>query len=221
VTQSERTVPVRETTDRVRRPPSMLVALAWATAAGVVLGLGDVAWSARSDSSWAVVANTAAGWGAAAFVLGFLLRLDPARSAVAGVVLLVVAVEAYYADFHAGAGLGGVRLDGSAAQAWIGFSVLAGALLGAAGAVAGARTEVASAAGVAVGASVPFGAALHLVRDAPSAVLSGTERDLVILGVGLLCCSLRHPRTAPIALALCVPGAYVVASMLASAGIPA
>lgn len=92
-------------TDHALSPPSPTTyagpatpsVLAVAVAAGVVLGVVDLWWSTYHPSAWSSVANSCAGWAACAFALGAALRVDALRAAVAAVVMLAVAVEAYYA----------------------------------------------------------------------------------------------------------------------------
>src|SRR5690349_24673161 len=70
--------------------------LAIAAVAGVLLGAGDLALTMHVHQAWAGLANSSAVWAVSPFVLGALLRTDPPRAAVAGVVMLLVAVESYY-----------------------------------------------------------------------------------------------------------------------------
>jgi len=65
--------------------------------AGVLLGVGDLLLQRNLPYPWANLANSSAVWAVAAFALGRWLRRDWRRSGVAGVTMLVVAVEAYYA----------------------------------------------------------------------------------------------------------------------------
>lgn len=102
-------------------------------AGGVLLGVVDLLLQLSLPYPWANLANSSAVWAVGAFAIGWWLRADWRRSACAGIVLLVVAVEAYYVAAV-------VLLDDSAQNLWspttlmwLFFGVLAGALFGVAG----------------------------------------------------------------------------------------
>ncbi|MET7669382.1 DUF6518 family protein [Micromonospora luteifusca] len=118
------------TTDReVRRRHRVLTVVV----CGVLLGVVDLLLQRSLPYPWANLANSSAVWAVGAFAIGWWLRADWRRSVFAGIVLLVVAVEAYY--------LAAVVLMNDSAQnlwspttiAWLFFGVLAGAFFGAAG----------------------------------------------------------------------------------------
>ncbi|MEU5964577.1 DUF6518 family protein [Micromonospora parva] len=102
-------------------------------AGGVLLGVVDLLLQLGLPYPWANLANSSAVWAVGAFAIGWWLRADWRRSAFAGIVLLVVAVEAYYVAAV-------VLLDDSAQNLWspttlmwLFFGVVAGALFGVAG----------------------------------------------------------------------------------------
>ncbi|BFU41767.1 hypothetical protein KRMM14A1004_00040 [Krasilnikovia sp. MM14-A1004] len=65
-----------------------------AVGGGILLGTGDLLMQRHLPYPWANLANSSAVWAVAAFAVGRLLRTGPARAALAGAVLLVVAVPA-------------------------------------------------------------------------------------------------------------------------------
>jgi hypothetical protein len=102
--------------------------------AGVVLGLLDLVAQHVLPYPWANLANSPAVWALAAFVLGGRVARGRWLPAAAGVVLLVVAVEAYEAaavvGLHDSTSL---LLTEPSTVLWLLFGVLAGALFGSAG----------------------------------------------------------------------------------------
>jgi uncharacterized membrane protein YjjB (DUF3815 family) len=63
---------------------------------GALLGFGDLLLQKSLPYPWANLANSSAVWALAAFMMGAWASGGWLRAAVAGVVLLVVAVETYY-----------------------------------------------------------------------------------------------------------------------------
>ena len=74
----------------------LVAALLISVVAGLVLGVADLVGQLNLPYPWAELANSAAVWSLAAFVLGWVLRLEAGPSAVCGALFLVIAVEAYY-----------------------------------------------------------------------------------------------------------------------------
>lgn len=221
-----RELPAIDDRDRIlRRPPGLLgllSALAWGAVVGVALGAGDVVWNDAASSTWSLVANTAAAWGVAAFLLGLAQRRSPLPSALAGIVMLATAVEAYYAVAARGSAASSLSLMRSdVAQEWLWVAVLAGAALGLAGSLAAGRSWLGASAGFATGVAVPLGAALHLLPDNPGSSSHSEGVDLLIVAVVLWCLSLRRPLVALLAAVLSVPAALGVAALLAGAQIAA
>src|SRR5689334_19624343 len=114
--------------DEVRR------AALTAVVCGVLLGVADLLLQRILPYPWANLANSPAVWALGAFGIGRWLGAGRWwRSALAGIVLLVVAVEAYYLaavvvlDDAAG------NLWSPTARIWLALGVLAGGLFGAAG----------------------------------------------------------------------------------------
>jgi len=103
--------------------------------AGVLLGVGDLLLQRNLPYPWANLANSSAVWAVAAFALGRWLRRDWRRSGVAGVTMLVVAVEAYYAAAVVLLNDSTQNLWATSTLLWLGFGVLAGLVFGVAGGV--------------------------------------------------------------------------------------
>ncbi|WP_345521723.1 DUF6518 family protein [Nocardioides conyzicola] len=199
--------------------PATPVVLTAAVAAGVVLGVVDLWWSTYHPSAWSSVANSCAGWAACAFALGAALRVDALRAAVAAVVMLAVAVEAYYlAEVVLQAGDRWI-LTSPVAMEWLVLAGVAGALYGPAGAWAAGRSPWRAAVGLAVGGSLLLGDALQLAGRDLALAGSGEPRVLVLLALAMLACSVRRPWVAVAALVLSLPLSLVVAAAFVSTGV--
>jgi len=199
-----------------------VTALATAVGAGVALGVLDLRWNLRAPSAWATVANSAAGWATAAFLLTLVLRTGPVRSALSGVVMLAVAVEAYYAAavyWHVGST---EVLTSSTAQYWLLLSVATGIVFGVAGSMAASRSRVIAAVGFAAGASLCLGDALQLWRQSGASSYGGAHDEavaLAIVGLSVLALALRRPLIALAAAALSLPMAVIVSHVFVAAQI--
>jgi hypothetical protein len=197
-----------------------LTAMSIAVLAGVLLGTADVAWSVRGGPLWTAIGNSCAGWATAAFVLGFLLRLDPLRSALAGAVMLIVAVETYYAAAWWWLGSDRSIMTSVVAEEWLVLAVLVGVPLGFAGSLAArGGSRLLSAIGYAVGAAIPLGDALHVGLRSASPDRALQAEALLIAAALVLLPSLRRPLVALLAIAICLPAAVVVAHVFAIFGI--
>ena len=102
-------------------------------ASGIALGAVDLLLQRVLPYPWANRANSSAVRALGAFGVGWWLRARPWRSALAGIGLLLVAVEAYYLAAVVLMGDDVRILWSSTAMLWSFFGVLAGALFGAAG----------------------------------------------------------------------------------------
>ncbi|GAA3919495.1 DUF6518 family protein [Actinoplanes auranticolor] len=117
----------------LRRHRGLTTVVLTVVACGILLGVVDLLLQRSLPYPWANLANSSAVWALGAFGIGWWLRAGWWRSALAGIVLLVVAVEAYY--------LAAVVLMNDDAQnfwsltamMWLFLGVIAGALFGAAG----------------------------------------------------------------------------------------
>lgn len=199
--------------------------LAVAVLAGLALGVGDLWAMTHLPYPWANLANSSAVWAVAAFVLGSALRTDPARAAVGGAVLLVVAVESYY-GFATAFDLSGLSTMWSAhARMWLVFGVVAGVAFGVAGAWTGGRVRWQRVVGVAAAAGVLLGEALHTQRRLDlldgtfRTELAGTAVLLSVLALVVLLATARHPRVLLPAVVLTVPAALFCAEAFAATGI--
>ena len=121
---------------RDQHSPDLARALGWAVLAGLALGIGDLWAKAELPPPWPELANASLTWALAPLVLAALLRTDPVRGAVAGVVLLVVAVEAYYV-FADTFGFSYSNPWSPHARAWLVLGVVTGVISGATGGLIG------------------------------------------------------------------------------------
>lgn len=171
-----------------------------AAAAGAALGVGDLLLQLALPYPWADLANSSAVWAVAALLLARLLGTDVAGSAAAGIVALVVAVEAYY--------VAAVLLDlasttvllAPSSIAWLVMGVVAGAGFGTAGAWSRRGESWDAAAGIGLGVAVLLAEAWQRVDQVGTAVLTAA------LGLALLALVGRRPvllgRTVLVAVAL-------------------
>jgi hypothetical protein len=200
-----------------------VTALGVAVSAGLALGVIDQLWNAHRASAWSTVANSCAGWAAAALVLGALLtatlKIGAVRAALAAIVLLAVAVEAYYIAAVQWLGNDPSIVTSRVAQEWLVLSVLVGSVFGAAGSWAAGRSTVRAIIGVAAGAALLLGDALHLYSSGYVTDVHAEARILTLLGVLVLVASLHRPRVTAGALLLCVPFTLVAAAVFNTFGI--
>lgn len=99
-------------------------------AGGVVLGAVDLLLQKSLPYPWANLANSSAIWALAAFGLGLWVRTPWWRAAVAGAVLLVVAVPVYYLAAAIFLHDELAMVWQPAALLWMAFGVLAGVVFG-------------------------------------------------------------------------------------------
>ncbi len=193
-----------------------------AAAAGVLLGVGDLWWNLRSPGPWATVANSCAAWGLAPFVLGALLtlvlRTGAGVAALAGVLMLGVAVEAYYISGVVRLGDDPSIVTSPVAHYWLVLAVLVGSSLGIAGSWAAGRSAPLAVLGTAVGAALLLGDALQLSQLSYGAV-PPEARILAVLGVLVLVASLRRPLVTLGAAVLCAPLAVAAAAGFVGSGV--
>ena len=130
---------------------------------GLLLGAVDLLLQKSLPYPWADLANSTAVWAVAAFGLGTWVRSPWWRAAAAGVVLLVLAVPAYYLTATLVQNDDLANAWSTTSLLWMFFGVLAGTLFGTAGAFASAagwRGVLA----VALPGAVLFAEALVIVR---------------------------------------------------------
>ncbi|HEY3507206.1 MAG TPA: DUF6518 family protein [Actinocatenispora sp.] len=196
------------------------VVLAVAVAAGVALGVLDLAGQSLLPYPWADLANSAAVWALAAFGLGLWVRAGAVRCVVAGVAMLVVAVVTYYLAaavvLHDDAG----NAVSSFGLLWAGSGVLAGCVFGFAGHLRAARGFRLAALGVALPAAVLLAeAARRVVRphhgSADDFWVAAVE---VVLAAAVVAAAGRGARGRLVAAALALPLAVLGALAFQLAG---
>ena len=204
-------------TDSARRRTSSLRGLLIvACVAGAGLGVLDLALQLTLPYPWANLANSSAVWALAAFALAFGTRTSPPRAALAGVTMLVVAVEAYYVAAIAIDRASLASLVATSTLMWLLFAVLAGTVFGVAGAWAHDEARPWRAAtGLAAAAAVLFCEAIVRLLPGSGTVAMGdlgTTLLTVTLGVGVLLTAV--PRPAHLARTLLVlPGLVVLGTV--------
>jgi hypothetical protein len=203
--------------------PRAAAAVPISGAAGVVLGVGDLWWNINAPGPWATVANSCAAWAIAPFVLGALLtlvlRTGAATAAVSGVLMLGVAVEAYYVAGVVWLGDDPSIVTSPVAHYWLVLAVLVGSTLGVAGSWAAGRSAWLAAVGTALGAAILLGDALQLWQLSYAGDGGAEARILGLLGVLVLIASLRRPLVTLGAVVLCAPLTVAVAACFVGAGV--
>ena len=193
-----------------------------AAGAGVVLGVGDLWWNIHSPGPWATVANSCAAWGLAPFALGtvltLVLRTGAAVAAAAGVLMLGVAVEAYYVAGVLRLGDDPSIVTSPVAHYWLVLSVIVGSTLGVAGSWAAGRSALLAVVGTAVGAALLLGDALQLSQLSYGGVPSEAG-ILALLGVLVLAASMRRPLVALGAVVLAAPLTVAAAACYVGSGV--
>ncbi len=193
-----------------------------AAGAGVLLGVGDLWWNLHSPGPAATVANSCAAWAIAPFLLGafltLVLRTGAAVAAAAGVLMLGVAVEAYYVAGVVWLGDDPSIVTSPVAHYWLVLAVV-GSALGAAGSWAAGRPAGLAILGTAAGASLLLGDALQLWQTSYAGADLDEARILAILGALVLAASVRRPWVTLGAAALCVPASVLVAAGFVATGV--
>ncbi|WP_030159342.1 DUF6518 family protein [Glycomyces sp. NRRL B-16210] len=155
----------QEHTGRRRLP----LILAVAVVAGIALGAVDLIAQRELPYPWANLANSSAVWAVGAFAIGAWVRAGRWRPALAGVVLLVVAVESYYLAAALVQNDNVANLWSPTAVLWVVFGVLAGVVFGTFGAWSRSDTRWRAVVGL---------AALSGVFLAEAAVLLGRQSNM-------------------------------------------
>jgi Family of unknown function (DUF6518) len=177
---------------------------------GLVLGSVDLAAQKILPYPWANLANSSAVWALGAFALGSCLRLPFRRAAVAGVVVLVVAVESYYLTATLVQDDSLTNLTQPSTQIWLLFAVLAGVVFAVAGSWAATGALLLRPLGVAIAGSVLIAEALVFLYRSSSAGSNRTEDRQTalieaILGLLIVLLLARTKRRRVIAYGLSVP----------------
>jgi hypothetical protein len=186
-----------------------------------MLGAVDLLFQRWLPYPWANLANSSAVWAVAAFGLGLWVRGPWWRAALAGVVLLVVAVPSYYATATLVQNDDIANLGSTTSVLWMFFAVLAGVLFGVGGSFV-YGTSWRRVVGIALPGAVLFAEAVVLIRRAGSA---GYERDNawtaaieVALGVVAIVAVGRSTGQRLLGLAASVPLAVIGALAFARGG---
>jgi hypothetical protein len=147
---------------------------------GVLFGPLDLAGQVLLPAPWYELANSAAVWAAAAFVLGRAIRTGWKHAAACGAVFLTVAVESYYLAAVISLSDSTANLSSPSTVRWLVLGVLAGTLFGAAGAWTRDARDLAAAGAAAFGASVLFADALVLRHGWGAVVLEAALGAIVL-----------------------------------------
>lgn len=145
-----------------RRPLWTIAAVA--VLGGLLLGAIDLLAQRTLPYPWANLANSSAVWAIGAFAIGAWVGAGRWRPAFAGVVLLLVAVEAYYLTATLAQHDSLSNLWTFSTLVWLLFGVLAGAVFGTAGAWSRGPHRWRRIAGVALPAAVLLAEAGVLAR---------------------------------------------------------
>lgn len=210
------------TTDRPAVRDTQL--LATAAAAGLMLGFTDLSLQLSIGYPIANLANSSAVWALSAFVFAFWAHTTPTRAAMAGVVLLTAATEAYYATAALIGHADVATLWSANTMRWVQFGVLAGVVFGVAGTwlregERGGRPWRA-AAGLAVASAVFLAeAGVRLLPESGSSLDDlGTIMLMIAAAGGVLLSSISHPGRLLRASVLVPPLAVVGTLVFALAG---
>ena len=163
-------------------------------ALGTALGVVDLLLQRGLPYPWANLANSSAVWALGAFGVGWWLHARPSGSALAGIGLLVIAVQTYYLAAVVLMNDDVRILRSSTAMIWSVLGVLAGALFGAAGGLSHDRRPWLRAIAAAMPGAVLLAEAATLVdrSDNPGRGPDYRTDSLqtaaieVILGIGLI-----------------------------------
>ncbi|WP_460497106.1 DUF6518 family protein [Glycomyces tarimensis] len=156
---------MRTADERVRVLPLLAVSIA----AGLALGAVDLIAQRELPYPWANLANSSAVWAIGAFAIGSWVRHGRWRPILAGIVLLTVAVEAYYLAAVL------IQNDSPATMwqpttfAWLVFAIVAGAVFGTAGAWARSNLRWRNVLGVAALGAVFLAESAMLLQRVPGA----------------------------------------------------
>ncbi|WP_335991285.1 DUF6518 family protein [Glycomyces sp. MUSA5-2] len=207
-----------------RAPRPLPLILAVAAAGGVALGAVDLIAQRELPYPWANLANSSAVWAVGAFAVGAWVRAGRWRPAAAGVVLLVVAVEAYYLAATLIQHDDLANLWAPTSLVWMAFGVLAGTVFGTFGAWSRSDTRWRALAGLAALGAVFFAEAGMLLRRLPGTEAQYRADDLAtaaimaLIGLVLIALLGRSWRQRAAASALAVPLAAVGFAGFAMAG---
>ena len=183
-----------------------------AVVAGIALGAVDLLAQRMLPYPWANLANSSAVWALAAFAIGVWVRRGTGRCAAAGVVLLVVAVVAYFGAAVLFLNDAPATLTSPATVLWLAFGVGAGCVFGVAGHLRAARGAWPAVVGAALPVAVLLAeAALRAARH-PGGWNDDTQTAVIEVALAVVVAVLAGRGTRGRALA------FVVALPLAALG---
>jgi hypothetical protein len=198
-----------------RTPRPLLLILAVAIVGGIALGAVDLIAQRELPYPWANLANSSAVWAIGAFAIGAWVRAGRRQPAIAGVVLLVVAVGAYYLTATLVQNDDLANLWAPTSLVWMAFGVLAGTVFGTFGAWSRSSTRWRAITGIAALGAVFFAEAGMLLRRLSSreaqyhADTLATAVIVAVIGLVLIALLGRSWKRRAVALALAVPLAAV------------
>jgi Family of unknown function (DUF6518) len=210
-------MPATETIDgnlvrsSVDRPHRLAVVLVASLFAGLLLGPIDLAAQKLLAYPWANLANSSAVWALGAFCFGRWVQGRRWLPALAGSLMLIVAVETYFLAATIVLHDSVETLVSTTTLIWLVFGVGAGALFGTAGAWSGAAGRTLSTLGIAIAGSVLFAEALILIRrvgGVPAADRTAylqTALIEAIIGIAVFVLASNNHRQRLFALAASVP----------------
>ena len=209
-------MPATETIDKrvrssVDQPHRWAVVLVASLFAGLLLGPIDLVAQKLLTYPWANLANSSAVWAVGAFCFGRWVQGSRWRPAVAGSLMLTVAVETYYLAATIVLHDSVETLVSITTLIWLMFGIGAGALFGTAGAWSGTAGRARATAGTAIAGSVLFAEALILIRGVggvPAADGTAYRQTALIealIGIAIIVLASSNPRQRLFALAASVP----------------
>ena len=147
----------------VNRPHRLAVVLVASLFAGLLLGSIDLAAQKSLAYPWANLANSSAVWALGAFYFGRWVQGRRWRPALAGSLMLIVAVETYNLAATIVLHDSVETLVSTTTLIWVVFGVVAGAVFATAGAWSRTAGRTLATIGVAIAGSVLFAEALILL----------------------------------------------------------
>ena len=178
--------------------------------AGAGLGVLDLVLQLSLPYPWANLANSSAVWALAAFALAYWARTTLGNAALAGTVMLVVAVEVYYVAAIVLDRAGPASLVAPTTLMWLLFGVLAGSVFGIAGTWARQERPWRAATGLAAAAAVLFSEAIVRLLPGSGSAMGDLGTTLLTLGLGVAVLLAAATRPAHLARTLIVVPALVV-----------
>ncbi|GAA1671276.1 hypothetical protein GCM10009830_16580 [Glycomyces endophyticus] len=185
--------------------------LAVAIVGGLALGAVDLVAQRELPYPWANLANSSAVWAVGAFAIGAWVRAGRWQPALAGTVLLVIAVESYYLAATLVQNDDIANLWSPTSFIWMAFGILAGVVFGTFGAWARSASLWRSVIGLAAIGAVFLSEAAVLLRRSPDggeeyrADSLATAAVTAAIGIALILAAAQSWKIRFCALAAAVP----------------